>query len=345
MKISFSILTGLFSLGNLSVLLDSSLFQFQYLANPHTSPSFLIIFCFALLNFGLQFPTYFRNKPSLSLLVSFILGAGTMLLLIDWGLSNEMNPLASDIILNIFYPAFYAISFFAFASVISIKLQFSFPAISKFMYSACGSVILSFLFSIYLFSSDDYIPNLNHYYLQFLVFCDLCFLLCFVFFLIHFSFTPDYLTHPFSYLFETSKKIFEDYDNASSEGSRELKQNLWTLYEKRNWKSVMDSFWFQILVDETLDNALEHGGKRGDDKITVHVFESARYIDVYVIDRGKGFNPRLVPNPLNTDRKMVSTGRGIHILKKLFIVRWNFLGNEICIRIDKSKSENWKSFH
>ncbi len=107
----------------------------------------------------------------------------------------------------------------------------------------------------------------------------------------------------------------------------------------------MDSFWFQILVDETLDNALEHGGKRGDDKITVHVFESARYIDVYVIDRGKGFNPRLVPNPLNTDRKMVSTGRGIHILKKLFIVRWNFLGNEICIRIDKSKSENWKSFH
>ncbi|WP_411821488.1 ATP-binding protein [Leptospira sp. 'Mane'] len=345
MKISFSILAGLFSLGNLSVLIDSSFFQFQYLTNPHSSPSFLVIFSFALLNFGLQFPTYFRNRPSLSFLVSLVLGAGIMLLLIDWGLSNEMNPLASEVLLHIFYPCFYSVAFFVFGFIISIKLRFSFPAITKFMYSAYTCVFLSFLFSLFLFGNDAYTPNLNRYYLQFLVFSDLCFLLCFIFFLIHFSFTSDYLTHPFSYLFETSKKIFEDYNDASLEGSRDLKQNLWSLYDKRNWKSIMDSFWFQILVDETLDNALEHGGKRGDDTITVHVFESPRYIDVYVIDRGKGFNPRLVPNPLTTDRKMVSTGRGIHILKKLFIVRWNFLGNEVCIRIDKSKSENWKSFH
>jgi len=185
------------------------------------------------------------------------------------------------------------------------------------------------------------VPNFIKYYLHFFLFNDISFILCFIAFLIHFSFTNDYLTHPISFLFERQRKIFEAFSDVSLKGSRELKEKLWKLYDQRDWKSFMDSFWYQILVDETLDNALEHGGKRGEDTITVHVFESKRFIDFYVIDRGKGFNPRLVPNTVSVERKKVASGRGIHILKKIFIVRWNFLGNEINIRIDKLKGGEW----
>ncbi|WP_246051937.1 ATP-binding protein [Leptospira idonii] len=324
--------------------MDSTFFHFHSLENPHTVPTFLVFFTYSLLFFGLQFPTYFRNYPLLSIFVAVVFGAGSMLLLIDWGLSNEMNPLASKILLEYFYPVFYTVSFIILISVISIKLKFSFPAIQDFMYSVYGCILLTLFISIFLFQSDTWVPNFKRYYLHFLVFSDLYFLLCFFAFLIHFSFASEYLTHPFSYIFESSQKIFESSNVATMQGSRELKEKLWKLYDQRDWKQLMDSFWFQILVDETLDNALEHGGKRGDDTITVHVFESSRYIDVYVIDRGKGFNPRAVPSPLEMDRKLIPTGRGIHILKKLFTVRWNFLGNEVSIRVDKTKGENWKSF-
>ncbi len=328
-------------LGNIGFILDSTVFNHILLENPHTAPTVLVFFVFSLLLFGLQFPTYFRTYPILAVCVSLLLGSGSTLLLIDWSLSTEMNPYASRVLLEYFYPGFYGISYCLLLLVVSMKLKHSFPAISNYIFSAYLCVSLSFLLTTMLILKSSLIPSFIKYYLHFFLFNDISFILCFIAFLFHYSFTQDYLTHPISFLFERQKKIFEAFSDVSHKGSRELKEKLWRLYDNRNWKSFMDSFWYQILVDETLDNALEHGGKRGDDTITVHVYESKRFIDFYVIDRGKGFNPRLVPNPVSVERKHVASGRGIHILRKIFIVRWNFLGNEINIRIDKLKGGEW----
>lgn len=328
-------------IGNFGLILDTSFFHSYLLENPHTAPTILVCFNFSLLLFGLQFPTYFRTYPILAICVSLLFGAGSTLLLIDWALSNDMNPIANQILLMYFYPGFYSLSYFLLLIVVSIKLSHSFPAISRFVSTTYLCVSLAFLSTTILTIYTNWIPLTKKYYLHFLLFNDLGFIFCFVAFLFHYSFSRDYLTHPFSFLFERQKRIFEAVSDVSKDGSKRLKEKLWDLYQRKNWKSFMDSFWFQILVDETLDNALEHGGKRGDDTITVHVFESRRYIDFFVIDRGKGFNPRLVPNPLEADRKKVPSGRGLHILRKVFIVRWNFLGNEINIRIDKEKGGEW----
>ncbi len=335
-------MASLISLGNLGFLLDSTFFQFLFFSDPHIAPTILVLFIFSLLLFGLQFPTYFRTYPILAICVALLFGSGTTLLLVDWSLSTEMNPNASRILLEYFYPGFYAISYLLLMLVVSLKLKHSFPAISKFIVSVYICIAVSLVLTTIIITLTSFALNFQRFNLQFFLFNDISFVLCFISFLIHYSFTNDYLTHPFSFLFERQRKIFESYSDVSMSGSRSLKEKLWKLYDARGWKGFMDSFWYQILVDETLDNALEHGGKREEDTITVHVYESSRFIDFYVIDRGKGFNPRLVPSPLSIERKNVPSGRGIHILKKIFIVRWNFLGNEINIRIDKRKGGEWK---
>ncbi|MDF3819872.1 ATP-binding protein [Leptospira sp. 96542] len=343
MKTSFSILACFLFIGNIALLVDSHLFGFKILNKPHLVSTFLVLFSFVILYFGLQFPTFFRNFTRLITISSFVFGLGVMLLLIDLGLLNDVYPEASLILLSYYYNVYYIITFLCFSYLVVAKLRYNFPAIKKFMeYIYYTTIILVFAF-IGLSFFPNFIPLTAQYFLHFFLFIDFLYLGCFLVFAIQFSFKQSYLTHPFSFLFERTSKVFEDKHFAKASGARVLKEKLWRLYESRNWKQFMDSFWFQILVDETLDNALEHGGKREDDVITVHVFESKKFIDVYVIDSGKGFNPLKVPSPLETDRKLVSGGRGIHILKKLFLVRWNFLGNEINIRVDKSKSSEWRT--
>jgi hypothetical protein len=39
-----------------------------------------------------------------------------------------------------------------------------------------------------------------------------------------------------------------------------------------------------------------------DDEVTVQVFETSKFLDVYVIDSGKGFEPELIPDPARPDR-------------------------------------------
>ncbi|HNI26273.1 MAG TPA: ATP-binding protein, partial [Leptospiraceae bacterium] len=75
-------------------------------------------------------------------------------------------------------------------------------------------------------------------------------------------------------------------------------------------------------------------------KITIQVYETSKYLDFYVIDMGKGFDPETLPNPADPNRKNIPTGRGIYIMRKLFQVDWNFLGNEIRVRVSKNPADN-----
>ena len=161
------------------------------------------------------------------------------------------------------------------------------------------------------------------------------FTLIYVIFLFRFTFASTYTATPISILFEKSRQVFHQVENANAKGSIQLKRSLIHFYDTSSIKDFVDSFDFHLLVDETIDNAIEHGGKRSYDDINVYIIETKKSIDIYVIDRGKGFDPKRLPSPLREDRKLIPSGRGIHLLKELFEVRWNFLGNEVCVRIRK----------
>ncbi len=336
MKTSFLALSSLFFIGNLWLLLDSTIFP--GLLNPIEiiGDAFSLVLSSSIIVFGLLFPSFFRNLTFLTVATATLLGLLFMTTVLQLSIMPHADSIGQDRFRWIATALeFLALGFFCF--IVTYKLEYSFPSLDSFIKSCYIAFSISFLIvalTLYFFGRVSVFSE-NH--LGVLYFYDWAFLLCFIAFLIHFTFSEYYLDYPFLFLIQNPKKVFEDRCIATLEGTKGLKARLWELYETKNWKEFMDSFWFQILVDETLDNALEHGGKRGSDTITVHLYESQKFIEVYVTDKGKGFNPKLVPNPLNADRKMVPSGRGIHILKKLFSVRWNFLGNEVCIRIDKSK--------
>jgi anti-sigma regulatory factor (Ser/Thr protein kinase) len=127
--------------------------------------------------------------------------------------------------------------------------------------------------------------------------------------------------------------------SANQSGASLLKEELWRFYEAEHWAVFLSEFWFGIIVDETLGNALLHGGKRADDELIVQIFESDKFLDFYVIDMGKGFDPTSLDSLEDGD---TNTGKGIYILKKLFQVEWNFLGNEVRVRVSKNPNENPK---
>lgn len=338
MKVSFFAMVMLFFLGNGMLLIDTFFFP-DLLANQAVVPHlFSLVLASSIVVFGLYFPTFFRNLTYLTVAASAAMGGAFMTAAFLVVFKPDLSiPIQSK--LNVFLEVFQFLIFALFCYLVTFKLEYSFPALDVFIKTCYAGVILSFVFwfSIFLYGNDSIFSKNS---LRIVYFYDLLLFYCFFAFLAHFTFSDYYLDHPLSYLVEFPKMVLSTWSMANVEGTRFLKKSLWDLYETQNWKELMDSFWYQIMVDETLDNALEHGGKRGNDQITVHVFESQKFIDVYVSDQGKGFDPKTIPNPLLPERKVVPSGRGIHILKKLFQVRWNFLGNEVMIRIDKELIKN-----
>jgi hypothetical protein len=138
---------------------------------------------------------------------------------------------------------------------------------------------------------------------------------------------------------EIPKLMIQKTASANQSGAAQLKEELWRFYEAEHWAVFLSEFWFGIIVDETLGNALLHGGKRADDELIVQIFESDKFLDFYVIDMGKGFDPTSLDSLEDGD---TNTGKGIYILKKLFQVEWNFLGNEVRVRVSKNPNENPK---
>lgn len=73
-----------------------------------------------------------------------------------------------------------------------------------------------------------------------------------------------------------------------------------------------------IATTEMVNNAIRHGNK-GDEKQTVMVrFEKQpTFVKVTVYDKGKGFDPESLANPLDPENLFKDSGRGIFIVKSL----------------------------
>ena len=77
-------------------------------------------------------------------------------------------------------------------------------------------------------------------------------------------------------------------------------------------------FHIQLCLEEALVNAVKHGNKLNPDlSVQVLVESQDDSLAITVIDQGKGFDFKNVPDPTVTDNLPKVSGRGIFLIKKL----------------------------
>jgi serine/threonine-protein kinase RsbW len=88
-----------------------------------------------------------------------------------------------------------------------------------------------------------------------------------------------------------------------------------------DYYNINDTYFGNILIalTEAFQNALEHGNKKDPSKMIKVVFESKpKGLSFTVTDEGDGFDPDLVPDPLDLDETAdTEKGRGIFLMKAL----------------------------
>jgi anti-sigma regulatory factor (Ser/Thr protein kinase) len=282
-----------------------------------------------VLHFSIHFPTYFRNSPLYGNFVYLLMGI--LFVICFFPMQISLTQLAVFSFSE--WEVLNFIVFFTFAGIVISKVKGRFPSIAKFVYSTFFLFIVATIVYIFMIQPRILtIPVFN----RVLLYIDIIFLTCFIWFLTYYSLAGPYLTIVFSSRYWGGKLLFVSEIQTDRDEVMNLKKKLIKLYDQQSFSKYLDQFWFQLIIDETLDNAFEHGGQRNTDEISVHVYENKNYIDIYVTDMGKGFAPKKIPDPNSPDRRLVPSGRGIHLLLRMFTIRWNFLGNQVNVRIPKS---------
>ena len=343
-KISFGLFGFTLSLWNFMEILhklqviDFGSFHLQQIVYSNLTVYLLVIF-------GLHFPFYRRREVLITIYTAFVGGVGYLITIQTFSIPyfDAHFPLESQFYEKINYFLTRAFSVFALLSFLVIviyKLTHASNRLKKFLYRSLSYLVILIVFILTL----NYYLTLDYNVLKAnvnVLFIDILFLSVVLLSLIQFKFIAFYPGFLSIFIYrELPRLVIQSIAPSNLAGAQSLKEELWKIYELENWKKFLNEFWFSIIIDETLDNAVEHGGRRFDDEVTVQVFETSKFLDVYVIDSGKGFEPELIPDPARPDRINVPTGRGIHIMKKLFQVNWNFLGNEIRVRISKNPADN-----
>ncbi|MDT8392830.1 MAG: ATP-binding protein [Bacteroidales bacterium] len=88
-----------------------------------------------------------------------------------------------------------------------------------------------------------------------------------------------------------------------------------------DYYNINDTYFGNILIalTEAFQNALEHGNKKDPSKFIQVVFESKpKGLSFTVTDEGEGFDPDLVPDPLDLEVSAdTEKGRGIFLMRAL----------------------------
>jgi serine/threonine-protein kinase RsbW len=74
--------------------------------------------------------------------------------------------------------------------------------------------------------------------------------------------------------------------------------------------------WIELAIRESVINAIKHGNQLVADRpVDIKFTFDGASLTVYVRDRGEGFNPLLVPDPLDPENLLNPNGRGIFYMK------------------------------
>jgi serine/threonine-protein kinase RsbW len=74
--------------------------------------------------------------------------------------------------------------------------------------------------------------------------------------------------------------------------------------------------WIELAVHEAVINAIKHGNKHAPDKQVDTRFDiEQEKLVIYIRDRGEGFDPSQLPDPLDPNNLLNPSGRGIFYMR------------------------------
>lgn len=100
-----------------------------------------------------------------------------------------------------------------------------------------------------------------------------------------------------------------------------------------------ECFGIQLAIEEAMVNAVEHGNKCDPLKtVTVEYLITTHTFEIAITDEGRGFKPKLVPDPRDDENIHNVTGRGIVLMREYMdSVEYNAKGN--CVRMVKHQGD------
>ena len=93
-----------------------------------------------------------------------------------------------------------------------------------------------------------------------------------------------------------------------------------------------------ISVSELVNNAMRHGNKSDvDENVIVTINKKSGTVEIKIEDKGNGFNPDTIDNPLEDENLLKEVGRGIFIVKSLMdSIKFNSTENGTTVIISKA---------
>lgn len=134
----------------------------------------------------------------------------------------------------------------------------------------------------------------------------------------------------------TDWTLYKQFASSTTETAPVLETILEQL-RRDNW-STHDIFGIHLAVEEALVNAVTHGN-RDDQEKKVDVACQIRpdHFAIEVVDEGRGFDPRQVPDPTQGDCLDQEHGRGVWLMHAM-MDRVEFLGRGNHLVLEKRRS-------
>ena len=97
-----------------------------------------------------------------------------------------------------------------------------------------------------------------------------------------------------------------------------------------------------VAVMEAVNNAINHGNKRDENKMVDVCFEKeSDTLIITVTDEGTGFNPELIPDPTKPENIEKISGRGVFLMRRLSDgIEFNEAGNSVKMSFNLTGIEN-----
>ena len=111
-----------------------------------------------------------------------------------------------------------------------------------------------------------------------------------------------------------------------------------TMVRSDQW-SEKDLFALELVLEETLTNAVKHGNNSDPSKVVKFDCKlNQRKIYVRVEDEGTGFDVRALPDPREPENQLTVSGRGVLLITHFATkVEWNERGN--VVEFEKERSD------
>ena len=93
------------------------------------------------------------------------------------------------------------------------------------------------------------------------------------------------------------------------------------------------AFNIKLALEETITNAIKHGNKLNPAlNVDVTIFSDGSRLTIKIKDQGQGFDFKNVPDPTQKDRLLMTSGRGVFLIRKLMDhVNYSDGGREVCM--------------